>query len=335
MRRDRRRRISSQGMLDSRTLTLVFTDIEGSTRLLEELGDGYAPVLAAHRALIRKAAAAHEGEEVDCRGDGFFLAFPDPDSAASFALKAEQSIATHEWPAGEPLRVRIGIHEGEARTGEEGYVGLDVHRAARIAAAAHGGQVLMSAGAAEGVRSAEFLPLGAFRLAGLSEPETLVQLLVPGLTADFPPPRGVTPAERRRILIADDSALLREGIALLVERAGWDVVGQVASADELLAQVEELEPDVVIVDIRMPPTHTDDGLVAAKEIRRRHPGVGVLVLSQYAEPVYADELLAEGRERVGYLLKDRIADIDGFAAALEQLAEGGLVLDPVLAERRR
>jgi class 3 adenylate cyclase len=135
MRRDRRRRISSQGMLDSRTLTLVFTDIEGSTRLLEELGDGYAPVLAAHRALIRKAAAAHEGEEVDCRGDGFFLAFPDPDSAASFALKAEQSIATHEWPVGEPLRVRIGIHEGEARTGEEGYVGLDVHRAARIAEA--------------------------------------------------------------------------------------------------------------------------------------------------------------------------------------------------------
>ena len=145
----------------------------------------------------------------------------------------------------------------------------------------------------------------------------------------------MTPAQRRTILIADDSALLREGIALLVERAGWDVVGQVASADELLAQVAELNPDVVIADIRMPPTHTDDGLVAAKEIRRRHPEVGVLVLSQYAEPVYADELLAEGRERVGYLLKDRIADIDGFAAALEQLAEGGLVLDPVLAERGR
>jgi DNA-binding NarL/FixJ family response regulator len=94
--------------------------------------------------------------------------------------------------------------------------------------------------------------------------------------------------------------------------------------------VGELRPDVVIADIKMPPTHTDDGLRAAKEIRSRHPDVAVLVLSQYAEPAYARDLLAEGEAKVGYLLKDRIADVDGLAAALETLAEGGCVLDPAL-----
>jgi class 3 adenylate cyclase/CheY-like chemotaxis protein len=316
--------------MDTRDLTLVFTDVEGSSGLLERLRGEYPRLLAKHRELVRAAAAGADVEEVECRGDGFFFTFADPEEAAEFALRVQASHADASWPGGEEVRVRMGIHTGQALVGGEGYVGLDVHRAARIGAAAHGGQVLLSAQAAEQVAGAESRRLGDFRLAGLSEPQCLFQLVAPGLDDEFPPPRGVTPANRRRILVADDSVLLREGLVLLVERAGWDVVGQAADADELLARVDELRPDVVIADIRMPPTHTDDGLRAAKEIRRSHPEVGVLVLSQYAEPVYARELLEGGEEGVGYLLKDRVADVDGFAATLETLAAGGCVLDPEL-----
>ncbi len=314
----------------TRRLTLVFTDIEGSTKLLERLEDAYPALLASHRELVRSAARATGGEEVDCRGDGFFFAFEHPDAAARFAVRAQRMHLRATWPDGEDVRLRVGIHTGEALVGGDGYVGLDVHKAARIAAVAHGGQVLLSEEAVDRVRKVHSRPLGEFRLAGLTEPQPLYQLFAPGLREEFPPPRGVTLANRRRILVADDSVLLREGLVLLVERAGWDVVGQAADADELLAQVGELRPDVVIADIKMPPTHTDDGLRAAKEIRRRHPAVAVLVLSQYAEPAYARDLLAEGEEKVGYLLKDRIADVDGFAAALESLAAGGCVLDPLL-----
>jgi class 3 adenylate cyclase/CheY-like chemotaxis protein len=316
--------------MDTRHLTLVFTDVEGSTGLLERLRGAYPRLLAAHRELVRSSAAGAVVEEVECRGDGFFFAFEDAADAAAFAIRAQRAHAEASWPGGEEVRVRMGIHTGEALVGTEGYVGIDVHRAARIGAAAHGGQVVLSQQAADQAAGVETRRLGDFRLAGLSEPQCLFQLVAPGLDDEFPPPRGVTPANRRRILVADDSVLLREGLVLLVERAGWDVVGQAADADELLAQVDELRPDVVIADIRMPPTHTDDGLRAAKEIRRRHPDVGVLVLSQYAEPVYARELLAGGEEGVGYLLKDRVADVDGFAATLESLASGGCVLDPEL-----
>ena len=141
-----------------------------------------------------------------------------------------------------------------------------------------------------------------------------------------------------RIVLADDSVLLREGVARLLVEAGFTVVGQAGNADELLAKVDEFQPDVAIVDIRMPP-EADGGLRAAREIRSRHPGVGVLVLSQYATPSYAFELLSESAERVGYLLKDRVADFDGFASSVRRIAEGGSVLDPaVVAElfgRRR
>jgi class 3 adenylate cyclase/CheY-like chemotaxis protein len=314
----------------TRRLTLVFTDIEGSTKLLERLKGAYSGLLASHRELVREAATATAAEEVECRGDGFFFTFEEPDDAAAFAVQVQREHSRATWPGNEELRVRIGIHTGEAIIGGEGHVGLDVHRAARIAAAAHGGQVLLSQATSDAITRVDTRRLGEFRLAGISEPQCLFQLSVPGLREEFPPPRDVTPADRRRILVADDSVLLREGLVLLVERAGWDVVGQASDADELLVLVEALRPDVVIADIRMPPMNTDDGLRAACEIRRKYPRVGVLVLSQYAEPVYARELLEEGEEGVGYLLKDRIADIDGFAHALEVLSAGGCILDPTL-----
>ena len=136
-----------------------------------------------------------------------------------------------------------------------------------------------------------------------------------------------------RVVLADDAVLLREGTARLLEDAGFEVVGQAADADELMLKVRSYAPDVVVTDIRMPPSHTDEGLRAAQEIRERHPGIGVLVLSQYVEPDYALELLAGNAEGVGYLLKDRVSDIDEFAAAVRRVGEGGSALDPAIVSR--
>jgi DNA-binding NarL/FixJ family response regulator len=142
-----------------------------------------------------------------------------------------------------------------------------------------------------------------------------------------------------RVVLADDSVLLREGMARLLGDAGFEVVGQAGDAGELMLKVRSWKPDVAIVDIRMPPDHTDEGLRAAKEIRERHPEVGVLVLSQYLETSYAMELLAESAVGVGYLLKDRIADVAEFAAAVRRVGAGGSALDPeivsLLVGRRR
>ena len=136
-----------------------------------------------------------------------------------------------------------------------------------------------------------------------------------------------------RVVLAEDSVLLREGVARILDEAGFEVVGQAGNADELLLKVRSYSPDVAIVDIRMPPTHTDEGLRAAQEIREKHPTCGVLVLSQYVEATYAMELLAESAEGVGYLLKDRVADIADFASAVRRVGEGGSALDPAIVSQ--
>ena len=136
-----------------------------------------------------------------------------------------------------------------------------------------------------------------------------------------------------RVVIADDETLLREGLARLLADAGLDVVGKAGTAEELMRRVELTRPDVAIVDIRMPPTHTDEGLVAAQEIRRSHPSVGVLVLSHYVESRYAMRLLEEHPERSGYLLKERVSDLAVLVDALERIADGECVLDPTIVSR--
>ena len=133
-----------------------------------------------------------------------------------------------------------------------------------------------------------------------------------------------------RVVIAEDSVLLREGIARLLEEAGCEVPAACGTADELLPRMASVAPDVAILDIRLPPTHTDEGLRAALEIRERHPGVGVLVLSQYVELGLALRLLAGSAEGVGYLLKDRIGDVTDFIGAVRRVAGGGSALDPII-----
>jgi DNA-binding NarL/FixJ family response regulator len=133
-----------------------------------------------------------------------------------------------------------------------------------------------------------------------------------------------------RVAIAEDSVLLRQGLARLLAEAGLDVVGQSPDAEDLLLKVRSYSPDVAIIDIRLPPTHTDEGLRAALEIRTRQPSMGVLVLSQYVELGLALKLFADSAEGVGYLLKDRIKDVDEFVAAVRRIADGGSVIDPII-----
>ena len=131
-----------------------------------------------------------------------------------------------------------------------------------------------------------------------------------------------------RVVVADDSVLLREGVVRLLEEKGFDVVAQAGDAEDLIRKVNAHKPDVAVVDIRMPPTNTDDGLRAALEIRATHPDTGVLVLSQYVEEGYALDLVGDSAGGVGYLLKDRVADVDRFVESVTRVAEGGSALDP-------
>ncbi len=317
------------------TVTLVFTDVEGSTQLVRELGDAYAQLLGEHRRLLREAVEQARGHVVDHRGDEFFMVFDDPCRAAEAVTMAQRAFATHPWPEGIELRVRMGLHTGKPTFREGAYYGLDVHRAARIAQAGSGGQILLSQQTRDELgRSFELEDLGEHELPGLVEPERLFQLTIPGLPSRFPPLSTARKGFRgMRVVLADDSVLLREGIARLLEDAGFEVVAQSGTAEDLLRHVGMHKPDVALVDIRMPPTQSDEGLRAAKEIRERWPETGVLVLSQYVEPAYAMELLGENAEGVGYLLKDRVSDVDEFAAAVRRVGEGGSALDPAVVSQ--
>jgi DNA-binding NarL/FixJ family response regulator/class 3 adenylate cyclase len=317
------------------TVTLVFTDVEGSTQLVQRLGDGYAQLLADHRRLFAEAVDAAGGHVVDHRGDEFFVVFADAVQAAKAVCAAQHAFAEHPWPDGVELRVRMGMHTGEPTFRDGLYFGLDVHRAARICQAGSGGQILVSARTRDALNSGHKLEdLGEHELPGLDKPERLFQLNVKGLPTKFPPLTTTRKGFRGlRVVLADDSVLLREGIARLLEDAGFDVVAQSGTAEDLLRHVGMHKPDVALVDIRMPPTQTDEGLRAAQEIRERWPDCGVLVLSQYVEPAYAMELLGENAEGVGYLLKDRVSDVDEFAAAVRRVGEGGSALDPAVVSQ--
>jgi class 3 adenylate cyclase len=176
------------------TVTFVFTDIEGSTDLLKQLGDRYGDVVSTHRRIIREEFGRREGVEMDTQGDAFFFSFARARDAVAAAVAAQQQFASRTWPDGVRLSVRMSLHTGEPVVGEEGYVGIDVVRAARICAAGHGGQVLLSAATAtlvgtalpEGVRERD---LGEHRLKDIDQPERIYQLDVDGLPSTFPPLR--------------------------------------------------------------------------------------------------------------------------------------------------
>jgi class 3 adenylate cyclase len=171
------------------TVTFLFSDIESSTRHLQELGDEWGKALAAHNRILRESFTAAGGREVDRQGDAFFAVFPTARSALAAAAAAQRELAAHEWPGDADVRVRMGVHTGEPSVGGEGYLGVDVVRAARICSAAHGGQVLVSESTRALVGGADLEDLGRHHLKDMEHPEQLFQLVLSDLPRDFPAPR--------------------------------------------------------------------------------------------------------------------------------------------------
>src|SRR5688572_2442679 len=212
--------------LPSGTVTFLFTDIEGSTRLLQALGEQYAAVLVEHNRLLRAAFERHQGRIVHTEGDSFFVVIPDAVEAVAAATEAQRALAAHPWPPGVSVCVRMGLHSGQAQVSGSDYVGLDVHRAARIAAAGHGGQVLLSQATYTLVENE--LPagvtardLGQYHLKDLRQPKQIFQLVIAGLQSEFPAlktldvspnnlPRQLTSFVGRSTELAEIKALLAE-----------------------------------------------------------------------------------------------------------------------------
>ena len=229
--------------LPTGTVTLVFTDVEGSTRLLQQLGaDAYADTLAQHRRALREAFIRHDGVEVDTQGDSFFIAFSTAPAAIAAAAEAQQLLA-----AG-PIRVRMGIHTGTPYVTDEGYIGPDVHRAARIAAAGHGGQILVSSSTAPLVGSESLRDLGEHRLKDLAAPERIYQLggeAFPPLTSlqrtNLPIP--ATPFLGRQRELEEVTTLLASGDARLLTLTGPAGAGKTRLALQAAAEASDQYPD--------------------------------------------------------------------------------------------
>jgi predicted ATPase/class 3 adenylate cyclase len=280
----------------SGTVTLLFTDIEGSTRLLRQAGDAYAELLAAHRRLLREAFERHGGHVLESEGDAFFVAFSSANDATSGAAAAQRALAEHDWPGAHEIRVRIGLHTGEPRRVDGRYVGLDVHQAARVTAAGHGGQVLLSESTRACLREGVSVrDLGAHRLKDLSGTQRLFQLEIDGLPTQFPPLKTLdnrvtnlpTPTNAfigRNRELGDTHALLERDDVRLLTLIGTGGTGKTRLALQLAADVvDQFKHGVFFVSLA--PVR-DWELVAATIARtlglREQPGETVLeTLTEY------------------------------------------------------
>jgi DNA-binding NarL/FixJ family response regulator len=309
------------------TVTVLFADIEGSTALLERLGQArWLRGLADYEALLSASIGTHGGSLVKALGDGHLLAFPSARAALRCAIDVQRALPLDSAP---DLRVRMGMHTGEPALREDDLHGRTVVKAARIADLARGGEILVSSVVRELAEADEDLGEELWfedgrevELRGLRGRHLV-------MAARWDP----LARTALRVVIADDSALVRDGVAALLRESGVHVAALVGDADSLYREVERHRPDVALVDIRMPPTGTNEGLVAAEHIGRHYPEVAVLVLSQYLELAYATGLVEDREARRGYLLKDRVSEIETLVDAIRRVAHGGTVVDPAIVEQ--
>jgi DNA-binding NarL/FixJ family response regulator len=299
------------------TVTVVYVDVEASAERVVAQDAGFEASLDA-------CVAEHGGSREPRTGDGHVLAFGSARAAVRCAVALQRAAASGSLP----LRVGIGIHCGELERRGGELRGRALAKAARIGALARGGEVLASAVVRE---LADLDDAGGDIWFDDGEEVALRGLRGRHLVLPARWHEKARPAVR--VVIADDAAIVRDGVAALLRENGFDVVATASDAAGLHDAVDRHRPDVVVVDIRMPPTHTNEGLVAAERIRASHPATGVLVLSQHVEPEYALRLVRGAEPRSGYLLKDRISDVDVLIDSVGRVARGSCVVDPELTER--
>jgi class 3 adenylate cyclase len=311
----------------TKLVAVLFYDVVGSTQLLSRVGAVAADELRSHQfAEMRGILALHRGTEIKNLGDGMMAVFDAGSDAIACAVTMQQAAAAEARRSPDAAqRIRIGLSAGEATIDGNDYFGLPVVEASRLCSAADTGQILVSdllatLVAPRGIHRLE--PAGVRTLKGLPEPATVWG--VPWEASDD---------AALRVAIVDDSVILREGVARALEDEGLHVVLQASTADELFAGMASARPHVVITDVRMPPTHTTEGLDAAERIKAETPDVGVLVLSAALQDAAARRLLDASVGGIGYLLKDSVGEIAELAAAVRTVASGGTAIAPDVAAR--
>lgn len=310
-----------------RMVTVLFTDLVGSTDLMEKLGPEPAEEMRQrHFASLRDALAVHRGQEVKTLGDGMMAVFESVTDGIACAVTMQRAVARQN--SRHPrmsMAMRVGLSAGEATTGDGDYFGTPVVEASRLCAEAGAARILVTDLVrllAAGNALHRLNPIGELRLKGLPAP-----------VATWEVDWDAGEEFALRVALADDSALLRQGIAGVLEAEGIDVVLQASDADTLLRSLDTARPHVVVVDVRMPPTHTTEGLEAAELIRAEHPDIGVVVLSACVELGAARRLLTTATNGIGYLLKERVGDISELTAAIRTVASGGSAIDPEIVAR--
>jgi class 3 adenylate cyclase/CheY-like chemotaxis protein len=310
----------------TRTVTVLFTDIVGSTELMARIGSAAATELGStHFESLRRALAVHRGSEVKTLGDGLMAVFESAADSLACAVTMQQLVVNDPVQRQQHLRMRVGISAGEVTAEKDDFFGGPVVEANRLCDAAGPNEILVGDVVRmlvgwHGMHDLE--PIAPLELKGIPAPVSACRLTWDG-SDDAP----------LRVALADDAVLLRQGIASVLDAAGIEVVLQADDADTLLAGLDEASPDVVILDVRMPPTHTTEGLDAAVTIRAESPDIGVIVLSAEVQQQAARRLLDESTEGVGYLLKDRVGDIEQLTTAIRTVASGGSAIDPAVVER--
>jgi DNA-binding NarL/FixJ family response regulator/class 3 adenylate cyclase len=326
------------------TVTFLFTDVQGSTALLRRLKDAYGAVLAQQERLLRQAAESAGGQEFGTQGDASFFVFRNPRDAVVAAVAAQRGLAEAEWPEGVELRVRMGIHTGEAAIAAGKYLGLAVNRAARICAIGHGGQVLVSPTTHALLEEAEhefpgvsFRDLGPQQLKDFDRPVPIYQVESAELARDFPPLASAAAEKeikveeaqppRVRILIVDDQALVRAGFRMILEaEEDIEVVGEAADGRAAVEAATSLSPDVVLMDVRMPEV---DGIEATRRLLARDGEAKVVMLTTFDMDEYVYEALRAGAS--GFLLKD--VPPEQLVAGIRAVASGDALLAPSVTRR--
>ncbi len=323
-------------MSGSAIRTFMIADVRGYTSYTQTYGDQAAGRLAgAFAEISREVVEANDGQLLELRGDEALCVFDSARDAIRAATALQERFVTEAvQDADMPLLVGIGIDVGEAVPVEGGYRGGALNLAARLCSMAGPGEILAStitthlAGPLDGI---DYEDRGEARLKGMKDSVPVMRVA----PKDDPISRlaAANTSSAMRVVVADDSLLLREGVVRVLKDGGFNVIAQAGDGEELVAAVARDVPDVVVTDIRMPPSYTDEGLVATHRIRERFPEVGVLLLSQYVETEFAVELVSAGAARLGYLLKDRVANVQEFTDSVRRVGKGGSVIDPEVVSR--